>query len=71
MNKGQKIALITFALFMTEAIIHYNLGKNYTKSTLTKEDKKWIPPPKILIKLGVVVGVFSILNGIVIKNIVD
>jgi len=26
MKRGEKIALITFGLFMAEAIVHYNLG---------------------------------------------
>ena len=73
MNKGQKIALITFGLFMTEAIIHYNLGKTNTeiKMQVGEEDNKWLPSTKTLIHLGIVVGIFSIINGVVIKNVVD
>ena len=46
-----KVALITFGVFMTEAILHYNMGENSDK-----ENKKFkFPPTKDFIKLGVVV----------------
>ena len=53
----KKAVLITFAVFMTEAIIHYNMGK----------DAKGIPETSELIKIAVVVGIFSVINGILIK----
>jgi len=67
MNLKTKIALSTFTLFMVEAIMHYNQGKK----DCTKEiDKKgFLPPTKSLIKLGLIVGVFSVVNGIVIDKI--
>ena len=60
-----KVALITFGVFMTEAILHYNMGENSDK-----ENKKFkFPPTKDFIKLGVVVGIFSIVNGIIIGKL--
>lgn len=64
MKKQTKIALITFGVFMTEAIIHYNFGSH--KHTEKNEFK--LPPTKDLIKIAGVVGAFSILNGIIIKK---
>lgn len=65
MTKGTKIGLITFGVFMTEAIVHYNIGAH--KHTV---DKKWkLPDTKDLVKIGAVVGVFSILNGIIINKL--
>ena len=52
---------------MTEAIVHYNFGSH--KHT---EDKKFkLPPTNDLIKIGGVVAVFSLINGYVIKKIVN
>jgi hypothetical protein len=64
MDKGTKVGLITFSVFMTEAIIHYNLGVNKGK------DKKGfvIPPTMDIVKLGLVVGAFSLLNGVLINK---
>lgn len=65
MTKGTKIGLITFGVFMTEAIVHYNIGAH--KHTT---DKKWkLPDTKDLVKIGSVVAVFSILNGIIINKL--
>lgn len=67
MKKQTKIALITFGVFMTEAIVHYNLGSH--KHT---EDKTFkLPPTNDLIKIGGVVAIFSVLNGYIIKSLVN
>ena len=67
MNKQTKIALITFSVFMTEAIVHYNIG-----SHRYSEDKKFkLPPTNDLIKIGGVVGIFSLINGYLIKTIAN
>jgi len=60
-----KVILTTFGLFMAEAIIHYNLGRK----DCDEEKKGVIPPTKSLIRLAVVVGAFSFLNGQIIKTI--
>lgn len=65
MNKGQIVTAVTFGVFMTEAIIHYNIGLNGHK-----EQKKFVLPPKDdLIKSAVVTLVFATLNGIIVHQI--
>tara|TARA_Y100000004_G_C8778806_1_gene354019 strand:- start:365 stop:565 length:201 start_codon:yes stop_codon:yes gene_type:complete len=65
MKLRDKVILTTFGLFMAEAIIHYNLGRK----DCDVEKKGVIPPTKSLIRLAVVVGAFSFLNGQIIKTI--
>jgi len=67
MTLQNKIVLTTFSLFMIEAIVHYNQGKNDTEKR--KEKKGFLPPTKSLIKLGLIVGAFSVLNGIIVENL--
>jgi hypothetical protein len=56
---SKKVMAITFGVFMVEAMIHYNIGKN-SKSN----DKKYvIPPAKDLLKAAVVVSVFSFITS--------
>jgi len=53
---------VTFGVFMTEAIVHYNMGK-------AKEGegfKMTLPPPKELIKIAAVTGAFSVASGLLI-----
>lgn len=66
MSKSQKIALVTFGVFMAEAILHYNIGVNSGR----KEKNIQFPPTKDLLQIGLVVGAFSILNGLIIKKYV-
>ncbi len=61
------VALVTFGLFMTEAILHYNLGVKSQKADSQPSLK--LPPNKDLIKLAITVGVFSVLNGIIIGQL--
>jgi hypothetical protein len=67
MSDSGKVVAVTFALFMTEAILHYNLGKKDVQKQETS--KGFLPPTKALLKLGGVVMLFSVLNGIIIKEI--
>ena len=62
-NSGTIVFLATFSLFMTEAIIHYNLG---VKEADPNKKGLQFPPPKDLMKLALVVGVFSAINGVVV-----
>jgi len=66
MNKTDKVVLFsTFGLFMTEAIIHYSIGKS-------EKDKKFkitLPPVESILKIAAVVGVFSIANQLIIKKL--
>ena len=69
MKLRDKVILTTFGLFM-EAILHYNQGKNDCDCNKPDKQKKgFLPPTKSLIKLGLIVGAFSIVNGLVIKEI--
>jgi hypothetical protein len=54
---------ITFGVFMTEALIHYNMG------VAKNNDEKFrfqLPPPKELAKIAAVTGTFSLLSGVLI-----
>jgi hypothetical protein len=77
MKTKRTVALVTFGLFMTEAILHYNMG---VKKTIEDEEKKGrsigikkyrfqIPPTAQLLELAVVVGLFSVANGYIIDMI--
>ena len=64
-SKSQRGALataITFTFFMGEAIIHYNMGQKADNPDHTYE----LPPLPQLVKMGLVVGGFSVLSGAVI-----
>lgn len=67
MTLKNKIVLTTFSLFMIEAIMHYNQGKNDAEK---KQQKKgFFPPTRSLVKLGLIVGAFSVINGMIIEEI--
>jgi hypothetical protein len=65
MKLREKVLLTTFFLFMAEAIIHYKIGNEDCLSE-SKKNKKILPPVKSIIKIGLVVGVFSVFNAIAI-----
>tara|TARA_Y100000310_G_scaffold334944_1_gene415811 strand:- start:755 stop:985 length:231 start_codon:yes stop_codon:yes gene_type:complete len=71
MKTKQTVALVTFGLFMTEAIIHYNMGVKDVEEELQprKKFKFEIPPTNELIKLALIVGVFSVANAYIIDAI--
>jgi hypothetical protein len=56
---------ITFGVFMTEAIIHYNMGMAESEGQF----KLRMPPPKELAKIVVVTGAFSIISGLLIRSL--
>jgi hypothetical protein len=57
--------VVTFTLFVLEGLMHYNFGKRDSDP-----NSKWsLPPTKTLIKLGATVAVFSLINGLVLKQI--
>ena len=64
-NIGLIVGGTTFALFMGEAIIHYNMG--IQKDTPNK--KFQLPDKSELVKLSVIVGIFSVLNGVIINYV--
>lgn len=56
---------ITFGVFMTEALIHYNMGQAKTRG----EFKLTMPPPKELAKIAAVTATFSVLTGLLVKSL--
>jgi hypothetical protein len=56
---------ITFGVFMTEALIHYNMGMSKVEGRFRLR----LPPPKELAKIAAVTGAFSILSGVLIKAV--
>jgi hypothetical protein len=62
--RGLIVTGITFGVFMTEAIIHYNMG-------MAKADGRFrlrLPPPEELAKIAAVTGVFSLVSGALIRG---
>ena len=55
---------ITFGVFMTEAIIHYNMGTAKAEGGF----KLRMPPAKELAKIAAVTGTFSVLSGVLINT---
>ena len=68
MDKKQIIVFLsTFIMFSIEAILHYNIGKNGMTSLV-------MPSLVDIVKLAVVVGIFSLLSTILssfIQNQLD
>lgn len=56
---------ITFGVFMTEALIHYNMG-----AAKDQDDFKFrLPPARELAKIAAVTGAFSIVSGVMIDTL--
>jgi hypothetical protein len=53
---------ITFGVFMTEALIHYNMGVAKGEGDF----KLRLPPAKELAKIAAVTGAFSLVSGVMI-----
>ena len=56
---------VTFVVFMTEGLIHYNMGMAKSEGGF----KLRMPPPKELAKIAAVTAVFSIASGLLIKSL--
>ena len=56
---------ITFGVFMTEALIHYNMGQAKSAG----EFRLRMPPPKELAKIAAVTAAFSVLSGVMIGSL--
>lgn len=54
---------ITFGVFMTEALIHYNMGMAKAEGCFRLR----MPPAQELAKIAVVTGAFSVLSGSLIS----
>ncbi len=57
---------ITFGVFMTEALIHYNMGRMKQNKENGEKPDFQLPPPKELAKIAAVTGAFSIASGVLI-----
>jgi hypothetical protein len=60
---------VTFGVFMTEALIHYNMGmaKNKDKNKNGERHHFKLPPAKELAKIAAVTGAFSVASGVLIS----
>jgi hypothetical protein len=56
---------ITFGVFMTEALIHYNMGVAKSEGGF----KLRLPPAKELAKIAAVTGAFSVVSGVLIDGL--
>jgi len=65
MKDRNLIMLVTFSLFSIEAYLHYNTAKNEGS-----DEFAWYKPSaRTTIRNLGIVGLFSVLNGIVVENI--
>jgi hypothetical protein len=60
----KRVAIITFIVFMVEAIIHYNIG---AKSE-NPEHHVGVPKGKYLVQLMIWVMIFAFINAQIIKG---
>lgn len=65
MSKRTIATGVTFAIFMAEAMIHYNVGAQKN----APEKKVVFPPTNDLLKIVGTVAFFSFLNGYIISKI--
>ena len=56
---------ITFGVFMTEALIHYNMGMAKAEGGF----KLRLPPARELAKIAAVTGAFSIASALLIRAV--
>ncbi len=61
---GVLVTGITFGVFMTEALIHYNMGMAKSEGQFRLR----LPPPQELAKIAAVTGAFSVLSGVLIRG---
>jgi hypothetical protein len=66
MKDSTMIGLVTFGVFMTEALVHYNTGIASAKGTPWKFG---IPNTNELLKLGAIVGVATLTTTFIIDQL--
>jgi hypothetical protein len=64
MTKAQKVVGITAAVFVTEAMIHYNIGVNKGKQKFQLE----FPKGKELVRIVATVLVASVVSNMLVKK---
>lgn len=74
-KRGTKVAAVTFGLFMTEALLHYNLGQKDVKGLVGStndlekiENKGFLPDAASLAKIAAIVAIFSGLNAVLLSE---
>lgn len=65
MKNGKLVAVVTFAVFSFESFVHYNVAKNEDKDGF----KFYIPKLETTLKNLAVVGVFAVINGLVVTQL--
>ena len=60
---------VTFAVFFTEALIHYNYGITETKNLPFKWENFVMPKGKSLVKMATLVVVASVISGVIIDKV--
>jgi hypothetical protein len=64
---------VTFGVFMTEAIIHYNMGQAKSRQDNGEDSGErlhfHLPPARELAKIAAVTGTFSVLSGVLINTL--
>ena len=60
---------ITFGVFLTEALIHYNMGRMKEDKRMGKEPHFELPPAKELAKIAAVTAAFSVVSGVLIDSL--
>jgi len=65
MVRGLIVTGVTFGVFMTEAIIHYNMGMAKSNGQFRLR----LPPPEELAKIAAVTGVFSVASSALIRTL--
>lgn len=69
MTKKNKIALVTFSLFLTESLIHYNISK---KESGENKDKFFVfPPLKTALKMAITTGIITLISSLIIGEVKD
>ena len=69
MRKKNKIALVTFSLFLAESLIHYNISK---KESGENKDKFFVfPPLKTSLKMAITTGVITLISALIIGEVKD
>ena len=63
------VSAITFGVFFTEALIHYNYGILETKHLPVKISNFTFPKGKSLLKMSSIVIVASLLSGAIIAKV--
>ena len=66
MKTSKTVGLVTFGVFMTEALIHYNMGSCKSNGEGFHFS---LPPFKEFAKIGLVVGAFSLVNAYIIESL--